>query len=345
VQSSTNPNGNQQLGGTKKKGHNNHKGGKNGNKPKDNNNNEKTNGNAGEGKQEIRKVKFPYKLCTDDHLTHLCPKLAEATRLSSQSPVVLTNPFPHNQHLASSSSNAGNADGGGQNQQSQDGDRLCINMVDAKANVATQSRYYSSKQTIRSIESPPPPPPKTTLQIEKPEPPPRISKGVLKRSTHNPNARVAHNYSIVEDLGQTPCAMLVLEVIQTCPPRSNDLLYALGSLESSGSKVIKFSITDVKPRLPYHVAFQIHVEYSNYTIKRAVVDEGVATCVMSLVYWKDIGSPTLSKSSNMLTAFDGHSFRPHGILPSFLVQLGGKTVEVEVEVDDVVLTPRNSLGL
>ena len=94
---------------------------------------------------------------------------------------------------------------------------------------------------------------------------------------------------------------------------------------------------DVKPSLPYHVVFQIHVEYSKYTIKQAVVDEGVATCVMSMVYWKALGSPTLSKSSNMLTTFDGHSFHPHGILPTFLVQLGGKMVEVEVEVVDVHL--------
>jgi hypothetical protein len=50
VQSSSNPNGNQQPGGNKKKGCNNRKGGKNGNKPKDNNNNEKTSNNAGEGK-------------------------------------------------------------------------------------------------------------------------------------------------------------------------------------------------------------------------------------------------------------------------------------------------------
>ena len=52
-----------------------------------------------------------------------------------------------------------------------------------------------------------------TLQIEKLEPQPRILKGVLKHSTHNPNARAAQNYSIVEDLGQTPCAMLALDVL------------------------------------------------------------------------------------------------------------------------------------
>jgi uncharacterized CHY-type Zn-finger protein len=101
-------------------------------------------------------------------------------------------------------------------------------------------------------------------------------------------------------------------------------LSPLGALEHSGSKLIKFDVIDVKPCLPYHVAFQIHVEYSKYTIKRAVVDEGVATCVMAMVCWKALGSPTLSKSSNMLTAFNGHSFHPHSILPAFLVQLSGK---------------------
>jgi hypothetical protein len=50
-----------------------------------------------------------------------------------------------------------NAAGGGQNQQSQDGDRLCINMVDAKIDVATRSRDYSSKKTIPGLEAPPPP--------------------------------------------------------------------------------------------------------------------------------------------------------------------------------------------
>jgi hypothetical protein len=100
----------------------------------------------------------------------------------------------------------------------------------------------------------------------------------------------------------------------------------------------------VKPRLPYHVAFQIHVEYSKYTIKRAVIDEGASTCMMSLDCWKDIGSPTLSKSLTMLTTFDGHSFHPHGILPAFLVQLGGKMVKVEVEVVDAPLHYNLLLG-
>jgi hypothetical protein len=76
-----------------------------------------------------------------------------------------------------------------------------------------------------------------------------------------------------------------------------------------------------------------------------MVDEGAPMCVMSLVCWKSLGFLTLSKSSNMLTAFDGHSFHPHGILPAFLVQLGGKMVEVEVEVVDAPLDYNLLLGL
>jgi hypothetical protein len=138
VQSSTRPNGNQQPSENKKKGRNNNrKGGNNNNKPKDSGNNERMNNNVGEGKKERCKVKFPCQLCTDDHLTHLCPKLVEASRLLSLPLVVLTNHFPHNQHMASSSSNVENVVSGSQNSPTQDDDYLCINIVNSEVNVAT----------------------------------------------------------------------------------------------------------------------------------------------------------------------------------------------------------------
>jgi hypothetical protein len=157
VQSSTDPNGNQQPGGSKKKGHNNNrKDGNNNNKPKDNGNNEKTNNNVGEEKKERHKAKFPCKLCTYYHLTHLCPKLAEAAKILSLPLIVLMNPFPHNQHMALSSSNVGNVASGSQNPPTQDNDHLWINMVKYEVNIATRSRDYSSPQNVPSLESPPP---------------------------------------------------------------------------------------------------------------------------------------------------------------------------------------------
>jgi hypothetical protein len=101
---------------------------------------------------------------------------------------------------------------------------------------------------------------------------------------------------------------------------------------------------DVKPLLPYHVALQIHVDYMKYTIKCIVIDEGVATCVMSLTCWKAIGSPTQTQSMTMLTSFDVRSFQPHKILPTFPVQLSGKIVEVFFEVVDAPLNYNLLLG-
>ena len=75
----------------------------------------------------------------------------------------------------------------------------------------------------------------------------------------------------------------------------------------------------------------------NNTIKCSVIDEGVVSYVMSLAYWKGLCSPTLSKSRTMLNSFDGRSFWSHGILPSLEVQLGGKTMLIEVKVVDAPL--------
>ena len=87
---------------------------------------------------------------------------------------------------------------------------------------------------------------------------PNIPKGVFKETLHNPNARAASNYSIVEDLAQTPCAMSDLEVLQSCPTQRDALLVALGSMDSS-SLMAKFHLSGVKIILPYHVALSIDV--------------------------------------------------------------------------------------
>jgi hypothetical protein len=94
--------------------------------------------------------------------------------------------------------------------------------------------------------------------------------------------------------------------------------------------------------------FQIVVDYTTKSftrnIFRTVVDEGAPTCMMSLSCWKAIGQPILSPSPTLLTAFNGHSFQPHGIIPSFPVQLGGKIVCVKVEVVDASLKYNFLLG-
>ena len=65
---------------------------------------------------------------------------------------------------------------------------------------------------------------------------------------------------------------------------------------------------------------------------------------MSLSCWKGLGSPELSKSVTMLTAFDGRYFRLHDIISSLKVRLGGKTIAIEVEVVDAPLDYNLLLG-
>ena len=84
--------------------------------------------------------------------------------------------------------------------------------------VVMHSKDYGTSQPDLGKELDPP---EISLRIEnpidKPKFPPYISKGVLNFLGHNPNARATQNYSVVEDLGHTPCAMSALEVLQSYP--------------------------------------------------------------------------------------------------------------------------------
>ena len=83
----------------------------------------------------------------------------------------------------------------------------------------------------------------------------KIPKGVFKKTLHNPKARATANYSVVEYLAQTPCAMSALEVLQSYRAQQDALLAALGSMDSS-SLMVKFNLSDVKIHLPYHYPYR-----------------------------------------------------------------------------------------
>ena len=138
--------------------------------------------------------------------------------------------------------------------------------------------------------------------------------------------------------------MSALEVIQSCPSQRKAFISDLGVNDDNSSSVIKFETAGLQPRFPYYVSLLIHVECINMTVKCTMIDEGATASVMSLACCKGLGSPTLSKSANMLTSFDGISFWLHGILPSLEVQLGGKTVAIKVKVVDAPLDYNLLLG-
>lgn len=101
---------------------------------------------------------------------------------------------------------------------------------------------------------------------------------------------------------------------------------------------------NVKKRLPHHMAFQIKSTYRKTNIFRTIINEGASTCVMSMSCWKAIGLPSTVRSPTVLTTFDGHSHRPHGIIPTFPICFGGKIVNIEVEIVDANLDYNLLLG-
>ena len=138
--------------------------------------------------------------------------------------------------------------------------------------------------------------------------------------------------------------MSALEVLQSCLSQRKALLSALGVNDDDSSSVIKFETVGLQPCLPYYVSLFIHVECLNMIVKHTMIDEGAANSMMYLSCWKGLGSPELSKSATMLTAFDGRSSRLHDILSSLKVCLGGNTVVIEVEVVDSPLDYNLLLG-
>ena len=137
--------------------------------------------------------------------------MEDASRFIAQGPAVLTNPLPNNKNMNSRTIYPGCASEGNQNPSEATSGHGCINMM-SDAKVVTHMKYYGSSQPDLGKETSPPESPLWIKNpMDKPKAPPRIPKGVLKRWGHNPNSQAAQNYLFVEDLGQTPCAMSILE--------------------------------------------------------------------------------------------------------------------------------------
>ena len=139
--------------------------------------------------------------------------------------------------------------------------------------------------------------------------------------------------------------MSTFEVLQSCPTQRKKLLTALGALDLENSNLIHFNVENYKSRLPHKLAFQIIMKVVEKKVFRTVLDEGASTLVLSLSCWKSIGSPELVTSPTTLKAFDGRDFQPHGLIPALSVELGGKTISIQVEVVDASLDYNLLLGI
>lgn len=146
---------------------------------------------------------------------------------------MLTNPFPQGQQLlAGASSNPRTSSGGNQEGEKESN----FFMMGSNVHVTTRSRDYGEAETSKDKTVPG----GTDVHIERPpvETIPQILKGSAKCATINPNAKAAQNYSIVEDLAQSPCAMSALEVLQSCQAQRSALLSAIGVVDPANSFVL-----------------------------------------------------------------------------------------------------------
>ena len=75
-----------------------------------------------------------------------------------------------------------------------------------------------------------------------------------------------------------------------------------------------------------------------------ILDEGASTYAMSISCWRAIGSPKINRSPMTLKALDGRVFQPYGLLSSLLIELGGKSVSIHVEVVEAPLDYNLLLG-
>jgi hypothetical protein len=120
--------------------------------------------------------------------------------------------------------------------------------------ISTRAKNYDSPEGDSLPKDPPSTtPPNGPLTLEKPtiEPALHPPKGVLRRTTHNPNARATQHYSIVEYLSQAPCAMSALEVLQSFPMQRKSLLSSIGGIDPTESNVISFDTIAMNPS--YHI--------------------------------------------------------------------------------------------
>jgi hypothetical protein len=166
------------------------------------------------------------------------------------------------------------------------------------------------------------------------KPSPIFPRAPLLRNVHKPHARDAHRYRLIDDLKQSPTTMSTLDVLHTFPFQTKAFISQLGEVYRVDTHLIIFDLEKKDPRLPSLVAFQIPIEIMNITIHHCIIFEGESTCIMSKIVWKKLGSPELFLSSITLRAYDDRPSQPEGLYQNVPIELGGKTILIDIEVID-----------
>ena len=248
-----------------------------GNKKKNNNCNKKKNTSTehteqtnsesnARGNKGRCKFKYPCMVCQEDPKTQDCPRLTNIQNYVKQGqpssqPAVLTNPFPTPQQIVAQA--LALAFGGASSSSA------TILMTGTVIGLSTRAKNYDPSEGCSTPDDiPSTSQPNLPLRIKKPtfELPSCPSKAIVRRTTHNFNARTAQHYSIIEDLAQAPCAMSALEVLQSFPTQQKALLTVIGGVDPYDTSLISFDSDNCEPRLPPSVTFMLTIRYLDKNI-------------------------------------------------------------------------------
>ncbi|CAA3018918.1 retrotransposon, unclassified [Olea europaea subsp. europaea] len=223
-----------------------------------------------------RKVKFPCRLCKEDHLLRDCPGI----------PMIL-DAWSHDPARPSSSP-----------------DDATLSVGKDKGN-----------------RKPPLPEPGCTQPVP--------DQSLVGKSVDSSSLPVDH--SVLEERNSH-----VLLVSSDSPEPEDDSLIPTAPedpLSVSLYSVISFDWSRLTtPRLPSHVPFWVTAYACNVALPGTLLDEGAYVSLMPAPTWKALGSPLLVPVAPNLTAFDGGTSQPLGILRKFPITLGGKTIYIDVSV-------------
>jgi hypothetical protein len=292
------------------------------------------------GKKKSR-VKFPCMLCKGSHLTHLCPRMEEASKLledmtisqpqlpaayrklSLNPPVVdgMITPVPSP-----------------------------VNPVDHVVNLVT-----SLVEPVDKVVDPIPSSVNPTLPLESETkavdlipssvdptlPLESVTQVVDPFTPVDPILPLENETQVVDLISPSVDPTLPLE---SKPDTAHVFLVDTDSAVSGGippspiepppsNEAIRFDWDVLTgPRLPSYIPFQITVQVCGRDVTKTLIDEGSSVSILSSIAWQALGCPPLAPVTQNLLAFNRRTSQPLGTLPQFPVTLGGKTVFIDVMV-------------
>jgi hypothetical protein len=109
------------------------------------------------------------------------------------------------------------------------------------------------------------------------------------------------------------------------------LLSQLGATDPAETRLIKFDLDRADPQLPSLVTFQIPIKIWNIIVHHCIIEKGTSTFIMPKIVWQKIGSPELIPSTITLRDYDNFPSQQEGMYKNVLVELGGKTIHINIE--------------